>query len=274
MFPVNMAVRVAIHDLIACKQRGERFAMLTAYDHPTAAALDAAGIPVLLVGDTLGIFVQGHETTIPVTLEAMLYHCEIVSRAARHALIVGDMPFGSYSIFDDGLVNAGRLVQEGGVHAVKVEGPRYDLVSSLTQIGIPVMGHLGLTPQSYAQLGGNRVQARSEKEVEFLVENALALESAGVFALVLEAVPSQAAEKVTNALKIPTIGIGAGPHCDGQVLVSTEMLGLFEGHSPRFSKRYANLRQTITDAAGNFAEEVRSGRYPDDAHSYNWKLRP
>ena len=247
--------------------------MLTAYDYPTAAAFDGAGIPVLLVGDTLGIFVQGHDTTIPVTLDAMLYHCEIVARAVHNALVVGDMPFGCYATIRDGVYTAGRLMKESGVHAVKLEGPKCDLVERLTGIGIPVMGHLGLTPQSYFQLGGNKVQARTESDSEALLENALALERAGIFALVLEAVPSTAAKRVTEALKVPTIGIGAGPYCDGQVLVSSEMLGLSEGDSPKFAKRYAQLRSTIAAAASEFAEEVRQGAYPDSAHSYNWKLK-
>ncbi len=247
--------------------------MLTAYDEPTAAAFDSAGIPVLLVGDTLGIFVQGHQTTIPVTLDAMVYHCEIVSRAVRRALVVGDLPFGTYGTIEEGIRSAGRLIKEGGVSAVKLEGVEGDLVERLTVIGIPVMGHLGLMPQSYFQMGGNKVQARTEDAVEKLVEDALALEQAGIFALVLEAIPSRAAQRVTSRLSIPTIGIGAGPHCDGQVLVSSEMLGLFEGDSPRFAKRYAQLRTIITEAATTFADEVRGGDYPDAAHSYNWNLR-
>jgi 3-methyl-2-oxobutanoate hydroxymethyltransferase len=267
-----MADRVTIHQLSAYKRSGERFAMLTAYDYPTASAFDQAGIPVLLVGDTLGIFVQGHDTTIPVTMDAMVYHCEMVSRAAHRSLVVGDMPFGSYGSVEEGVSNAGRLMKEGGVHAVKLEGPRCSLVERLTQIGIPVMGHLGLTPQSYHQFGGNKVQARTEVAMEALRENALALERAGIFALVLEAVPSAAAQRVTDALQIPTIGIGAGPHCDGQVLVSSEMLGLSEGDSPKFARRYAHLRTTVAAAATAFAEDVRKGAYPDAAHSYNWKL--
>lgn len=265
--------RITIQDLCSYKSRKERFAMLTAYDYLTASTLDKAGIPLILVGDTLGIFVQGHDTTLPVTMNAMVYHCEIVARAVHHALVIGDLPFGSYSTVEEGIRNAGRLMKEAGVHAIKLEGRHGKLIQRLTQNGIPVMGHLGLTPQSYHQLSGNKVQARTKAAVEMLIQDALSLESVGVFALVLEAIPSLAAKEVTAALKIPTIGIGAGPNCDGQVLVSTEMLGLHEGQSPRFVKRYAQLQRHITVAAECFAEEVRSGVYPRSDHSYNWTLK-
>ncbi|MBE7380183.1 MAG: 3-methyl-2-oxobutanoate hydroxymethyltransferase [Leptolyngbya sp. SIO1E4] len=265
--------RITIQDVWSYKARKERFAMLTAYDYPTAAALDKAGIPLLLVGDTLGIFVQGHDTTIPVTMNAMVYHCEIVVRATRRALVLGDLPFGSYHTIGEGIQNAGRLMKEAGVQAVKLEGRHDELVRHLTKVGIPVMGHLGLTPQAYHQLGGNKVQARTTAAAETLVQDALALESAGVFAMLLEAIPSVVAREVTAALKVPTIGIGAGPDCDGQVLVSADMLGLHTGHSPRFVKRYAQLEESITAAAGLFAEEVRSGIYPSADHSYNWALK-
>lgn len=247
--------------------------MLTAYDYLTASIFDRAGIPLILVGDTLGIFVQGHNTTLPVTLDAMIYHCEIVSRAVKNALVIGDLPFGSYSTLTDGIRNAGKLIKDGGVQAVKLEGCHDELVRHLTQGGIPVMGHLGLTPQSYHQLGGNKVQARTKADVKTLIQNALSLESAGAFAILLEAVPSAAARGVTETLKIPTIGIGAGPSCDGQVLVSTEMLGLHAGQSPRFVKQYAQLHTSITEATERFAEEVRDGIYPGSEESYNWALR-
>ena len=265
--------RITIQDIWAYKARGERFAMLTAYDYPTAAAFDKAGIPLLLVGDTLGIFVQGHDTTIPVTMNAMMYHCEIVARATHHALVLGDLPFGSYASIEDGVWNAGKLVKEAGVQAVKLEGRHDGLIRRLTQIGIPVMGHLGLTPQTYHQLGGNKVQVRTKVAAETLIQDALALENAGIFALLLEAIPCAAARAVTAALRIPTIGIGAGPDCDGQVLVSTEMLGLGNGYSPKFVKQYANLEADITTAADLFAEEVRKGLYPDANHSYDWALK-
>ncbi|MGD1952023.1 MAG: 3-methyl-2-oxobutanoate hydroxymethyltransferase [Leptolyngbyaceae cyanobacterium] len=264
--------RITIQELSSYKTQGERFAMLTAYDYLTATIFDSAGIPLILVGDTLGIFVQGHDTTLPVTMDAMVYHCEIVARAAQHALVIGDLPFGSYSTLEEGVRNAGRLIK-AGVQAVKLEGPHNELIKHLTQSGIPVMGHLGLTPQSYHQLGGNKVQARTTAAVDMLVQDALALENAGIFALLLEAIPTAAADEVTTALKIPTIGIGAGPNCDGQVLVSTEMLGLYEGQSPRFVKQYAQLHRHMTTAAERFAEEVRNGAYPSSEHSYNWALK-
>lgn len=265
--------RITIQDLVAYKSRGERFAMLTAYDYLIATILDQAGIPLILVGDTLGVVVQGHDTTLPVTMDAMAYHCEMVARAVHHALVIGDLPFSSYNTLDEGVRNASRLLKEAGVQAVKLEGRHEDLTRRLTQNGIPVMGHLGLTPQSYHQLGGHKVQARTRSAVDALVQDALALESAGAFALLLEAIPSAAAQEVTAALQIPTIGIGAGPDCDGQVLVSTEMLGLHEGQSPRFVKQYAQLRSHITTAAEQFAEEVRAGAYPSADHSYNWTLK-
>ena len=213
--------------------------MLTAYDYVTATIFDKAGIPLILVGNTLGIFIQGHDTTLPVTVDAMVYHCEIVARAVHHVLVIGDLPFGSYNTVEQGVLNTGKLIKEAGVQAVKLEGRHAELIQRLTQNGIPVMGHLGLTPQSYHQLGGNKVKARTKAAVETLVQDALLLESAGIFALLLEAIPSVAAREVTAPLKIPTIGIGAGSDCDGQVLVSTEMLGLSEGQSPQFQSRDA-----------------------------------
>lgn len=265
--------RITIQDLWAYKARGEKFAMLTAYDYPTAAVLDQAGIPLLLVGDTLGIFVQGHDTTLPVTMNAMVYHCEIVARATHRALVIGDLPFGAYDTVDAGVRNAGRLMQEAGVQAIKLEGRHDDLIKQLTRMGIPVMSHLGLTPQSYHQLGGNKVQARTRAAVDILIQDALALEAAGIFALLLEAIPSAAAQEVTAALQVPTVGIGAGTDCDAQVLVSTEMLGLHGGRSPRFVKRYADMRTDIAAAARHFAEEVRAGVYPSRDQAYNWTLK-
>ena len=265
---------VTVKDLRRFKQEGHRFAMLTCYDVSTARALDEAGIPILLVGDTLGIFVLGHETTLPVTMDDMVHHCRAVSRGVREALVVGDLPFGAYeATVAEGVRNAVRLVKEGGVAMVKLEGPDLALVEALATKGIPVMAHLGLTPQSFHALGGNKVQARTEEAAHRLLEDARALEAAGASALVLEAVPSEAAERVTRALRIPTVGIGAGPHCDGQVLVSTEMLGLSSGPSPRFVKRYADLRAEVAGAAKAFAAEVAEGEYPGPEHSYDWSLR-
>lgn len=264
---------ITIKDIHSYKARGERFAMLTAYDYLTATIFDKAKIPLILVGDTLGIFVQGHDTTLAVTMDAMVYHCEIVARAVHNALVVGDLPFGSYNTPEEGIRNASRLIKEANVQAVKLEGRHDELIQRLTQSGIPVMGHLGLTPQSYHQFGGNKVQARTKATVEMLVQDAQALENAGIFALVLEAIPNVAAKEVTAALKIPTIGIGAGPDCDGQVLVSTDMLGLHNEKTPRFVKEYAQLHTYITTAAEQFAAEVREGVYPNADYSYNWTLK-
>ena len=261
---------VSIHDLRSMKARGERFAMLTAYDHPTAHVLDEAGIPVLLVGDSLGQVVLGYDSTIPVTMEEMLHHCRAVARGARNALIVGDMPFMSYQAsIEDGLRNAGRFLKEGGAHSVKIEGPQTELASALSERGIPVMGHLGLTPQSVHLFGGYKVQGRSEEQADRIRIWAKELEEAGAFALVLECVPSALAAQVTASLSIPTIGIGAGPGCDAQVLVIHDLVGLTSGQTPKFVKRYADVRSQIADAAKTFAAEVTAGTYPDEAHSYS-----
>ena len=261
-------------DLRRFKDEGQRFVMLTCYEYQCAQIFDEVGIPLIFIGDTLGIFVLGYETTIPVTMDAMIHHCQAVSRGVRHGLVIGDLPFGSYEVsVAQGVENAIRLVKEGGVAVVKLEGPEFALTEALTTKGIAVMGHLGLTPQSFHALGGNKVQARTEAAVARLLEDAQRMEAAGACALVLEAVPNEAARQVTEALRIPTIGIGAGPHCDGQVLVSTEMLGLSAGHRPKFAKRYANLRSEVALAARSFAEEVAKGEFPDREHSYDWAIR-
>jgi 3-methyl-2-oxobutanoate hydroxymethyltransferase len=251
------------------KDRGERFAMLTAYDHPTAQVLDEAGIPVLLVGDSLAQVVLGYPSTIPVTMEEMLHHTRAVSRGVTNALVVGDMPFMSYQTsVADGLRNAGRFLKEGGAHAVKVEGPQIELAAALADNGIPAMGHLGLTPQSVHLFGGYKVQGRTEEQAERITLWAKELEEAGAFAVVLECVPSALASRITHSLSIPTIGIGAGPDCDGQVLVINDLLGLTAGPGPKFVKRYADLRSTMIDAARRYASEVAAGEYPDPEHSY------
>ncbi len=258
---------VTVRDLARYKAEGRRFVMLTAYDFPTARILDAAGIPVLLVGDTLGQVTLGYDTTIPVTMEEMLHHSRAVTRGAPRALVVGDMPFGSYQVsLQEGIRNAIRFLKEGDVQAVKVEGSQLELTHALCERGIPVMGHLGLTPQSI-HLKGYRVQARTEEEAHRLVTHAMGLEKAGAFSIVLEAIPSAVAKTVTEALSVPTIGIGAGPHCDAQVLVINDLLGLGGGNY-RFVKRYANLDETITEAVSRFAVEVEAGSFPDAAHSY------
>jgi 3-methyl-2-oxobutanoate hydroxymethyltransferase len=259
-----------IRDLAAWKSEGRRFAMLTAYDFPTAQILDEAGIPVLLVGDSVANNVLGYETTLPVTMDEMLHHARAVARGAKEALLVGDMPFLSYQTStEEAIRNAGRFLKEGGMHAVKLEGAELDLVSMLTARGIPVMGHLGLTPQSVHAMGGYRVQARSDEAAERLLSDALALEKSGIFSLVLEGIPTEVATRVTEAVAVPTIGIGAGPHCDGQVLVLTDLLGLGGGEYPKFVKAYANLRQEISRAVRSFADEVEAGRFPDSEHSYS-----
>jgi 3-methyl-2-oxobutanoate hydroxymethyltransferase len=259
-----------IRDLAAWKSEGRRFAMLTAYDFPTAQILDEAGIPVLLVGDSLAQVVLGYETTLPVTMEEMLHHARAVARGARTPLLVGDMPFMSYQTSpEEAIRNAGRFLKEGGMHAVKIEGPLFDLADTLVARGIPVMGHLGLTPQSVHAMGGYRVQARSEEAAERLLADALELEKAGVFSLVLEGIPAAVGRRVTESVSMPTIGIGAGPHCDGQVLVITDLLGLGAGRYPKFAKPYANLREEIGGAARTFADEVAAGAFPDAEHSYS-----
>jgi len=261
---------VTVRDLRAFKENGERFVMLTAYDFPTASILDEAGIPVLLVGDSLANNVLGYETTLPVTMEEMLHHTRAVARGAKNALIVGDMPFLSYQIsLEEGIRNAGRFLKEGGAHAVKLEGAMLDLTAALVDRGIPVMGHIGLTPQSVHAMGGYRVQGKSEEDARRLLDQAQALDKTGIFSLVLEGVPASLAEQITQSVSAPTIGIGAGPHCDGQVLVITDLLGLGSGTYPKFVKPYADLRSEITRAVQSFRDDVAAGLFPDDAHSYH-----
>jgi 3-methyl-2-oxobutanoate hydroxymethyltransferase len=262
---------VTIRDIRAFKDRGERFVMLTAYDYPTARLLDQAGIPAILVGDSVGDNILGYPTTVPVTMEEMLHHCRAVARGARNALLVGDMPFGSYQVsVEEGLHNAIRFLKEGGMHAVKIEGPNLELTQVLTEHGIPVMAHLGLTPQSVHALGGYRVQARREEDAHRLLDRAMELQKAGAFSLVLEAIPAAVAREVTQALAIPTIGIGAGVSCDAQVLVVHDLVGLGASHEagPKFVKRYANLGEQVVEAAAAFKRDVEAGAYPDEAHSY------
>jgi len=257
--------RIRVPDLREKKRRGEKIAMLTAYDASMARLLDRAGIDVLLVGDSLGMVVLGYETTIPVTLDAMVHHTAAVARGASRALIVADMPFLTYQAsVADAVRNAGRLIQEGGAAAVKIEGgePVLDVARRLVDVGVPVMGHLGLIPQSVHQLGGFRQQAKLERDAEKLVADARALEQAGAFSIVLESIPAEVARVVTSTVEIPTIGIGAGPHCDGQVLVSYDAFGLYDGPVPSFVKQYARLAEQITAAAKSYAEEVREGAFP------------
>jgi 3-methyl-2-oxobutanoate hydroxymethyltransferase len=265
-------VSVTVNDVRAFKQRGEHFAMLTAYDAPSARLLDQAGIPLILVGDTLGMVVLGYDSTLPVTMDDMVHHTSAVVRGTENALVIGDMPFMSYQAsMEDGVRNAGRLMKEAGAKAVKLEGGGrvLELVVRLTESGIPVMGHLGLTPQSVHQLGGYRVQGREQEQAFHIVQDAKDLEAAGVFAVVLEAVPAALAKEVTASVSVPTIGIGAGPDCDGQVLVFHDLLGIKTTRDAKFVKRYASVGEDITRAAAAFAREVADGTYPDAAHSYN-----
>lgn len=257
---------VRIPDLREMKSKGTKISVLTAYDSTMARLLDMAGIDVILVGDSVGMVVLGYDTTIPVTLDMMIHHARAVTRGTTRALVVADMPFLSYQVSaDEAIRNAGRLIQEGGVAAVKVEGgqPILEIVRRLTAYGIPVMGHLGLTPQSVHALGGFRQQARDEESAARLMTDAKALEEAGAFAIVLESIPSDLACRVTSSIGIPTIGIGAGPHCDGQVLVSYDALGLHDGGPiPPFARQYAQLGEIIVGAARSYIEDVRAGRFP------------
>lgn len=258
---------VTVPDFTSARSRGVKLAVLTAYDYTFAKLLDRAGIDALLVGDSLGMVIQGHETALTVTLEEMIYHTRLVARGSKHALIIADMPFMSYQVSaQQALANAGRLVKEGRAHAVKLEGGQRtaDAIRAITTSDIPVMGHVGLTPQSVHRFGGFRVQ----RDAERLIDDALAVQEAGAFSIVLECVPAELAAKITSRLRIPTIGIGAGPNCDGQVLVAHDMLGLFEEIRPRFVKRYAELGQAIGQAAEEYCREVRSGKYPGAEHSF------
>jgi 3-methyl-2-oxobutanoate hydroxymethyltransferase len=263
--------KVSAPSLKSSKQRGERLVCLTAYDYPTARLLDEAGIDVILVGDSLGNVVLGYGNTVPVTLDEILIHLKAVRRAVQRALLVADMPYGTFHTGEDDAVrNALRLVKEGGAEAIKLEGghKRVSLVKRLVDEEISVMGHIGLTPQSINQLGAYRVQGKTPKTAQQLIDDAKAMEDAGAFALVLEVVPREIAKLITESISIPTIGIGAGVHCDIQVLVLHDMLGLSFGKQARFVRPYANLRETITDAVTKYADDVRNGTYPSNTESY------
>lgn len=266
-----MKDKVTIHTLKRQKQTGSRICMVTAYDATFARILDDAGADILLVGDSLGMVVQGHQSTLPVTMDQMVYHSQAVSRAAKRAHIVGDMPFMSYQVSpDEAVKNAGRLIAEGGAHSVKLEGGAEfaETLRRITRASIPVMGHIGLTPQSVHKMGGYVVQGREEQQARKLLDDAIALEEAGAFALVLEGIPLDLAEQITSHLSIPTIGIGAGVGCDGQVLVCYDLLGMNPDFKPKFVKRYANLYGNIREAAETFFAEVRKDAFPDEAHSF------
>lgn len=263
--------KVTIHTLQVMKERGEKITMLTAYDATFAQLLDESQIDVLLVGDSLGMVVQGHETTLPVTLEDIIYHCRAVARGTRRAHVVGDMPFMSYQAgLHEAMLNAGRLIKEGGAHSVKLEGgaQHAELVSKLVSAGIPVMGHIGLTPQSVHQMGGFKVQGRAEGQAEQLLSDALTLEAAGAYSIVLEGIPAVIAKTISSQLHIPTIGIGAGPDCDGQVLVIYDVLGMNDSFKPRFVRTYEHLATRIRTAVDAYAADVKSGAFPSEQESF------
>ena len=252
------------------KERGEPITMLTAYDYPTALAMDQAGVDAILVGDSLAMVVLGYENTLPVTMEEMLHHSRAVARGAKSALLIGDMPFMSYQVsVEEATRNAGRFLQQGGMDAVKLEGgrERAGAVRSITSAGIPVMGHIGLTPQSVNQLGGFRAQGKTAIAARHLVEDALILEEAGAFSLVLESVPARLAELISKKISIPTIGIGAGAGCDGQVLVTHDLLGLFDRFTPKFVKKYADFHGAMQRAFTDYIEDVETKRFPAPGHT-------
>jgi 3-methyl-2-oxobutanoate hydroxymethyltransferase len=262
---------VKIQDFRAYKERGEKFVMLTAYDYLSAQILDEAGLPLILVGDSLGMVMLGYDSTVPVTMDEMLHHTRAVARGAPNAFVVGDMPFGSYQQGpEQALANATRFLKEAGANGVKLEGGgrMVEVTRFLVEAGIPVMGHLGLTPQSVNALGGYRVQGRTDDAAERMIADAVALEEAGAFTIVLEAVPSEVGRRVTEAVSVPTIGIGAGPDTDAQVLVWHDMLGLTSGRLPRFVKQYASLRSEVQSAVKSYMHEVADGEYPAPEHQY------
>jgi len=266
--------KVTVRTLRAKKRRGEPITMLTAYDYPSAAAVDRAGVDVILVGDSLGMVVLGYETTLPVTMEDMLHHCKAVARGARYPLLVGDMPFMSYQVsVEEAVRNAGRFLQEGGMDAVKLEGgrERLETIRAIVSAGIPVMGHIGLTPQSVNQLGGFRAQGKTAAAAKRLIDDALALQDAGVFSIVLESVPGKLAALISEKLDVPTIGIGAGAGCDGQVLVFHDLLGLFDRFTPRFVKQYAQLHEVIDAALHEYIDDVINRRFPAEEHTVEMK---
>lgn len=256
------------------KAKGEKITMLTAYDYSTAMMQDQAGIDVILVGDSLGMVVLGYENTLAVTMDDMIHHTKAVVRGTKNAMVVGDMPFLSYHVsISESVRNAGRFIQEAGAQAVKLEGgvERVEVVKAIIDAAIPVMGHIGLTPQSVHQMGGFRVQGKDLETAKKLIEDAKALEKAGVFSIVLEGVPAALAQKVTQELTVPTIGIGAGPGCDGQVLVINDVLGMYQGHIPKFAKKFNDLHPVIVKAIEEYRDEVKAGTFPAQEHCYSIK---
>jgi 3-methyl-2-oxobutanoate hydroxymethyltransferase len=265
---MNKITTAALRDM---KKKGEKISMLTAYDFPTAAIMDNAGIDIILVGDSVGMVVLGYDSTLPVTMDDMIHHTKIVSRAVKRAMVIGDMPFMSYQAsIEEGLRNAGRFMKEAGAHAVKLEGGREvaELTRKIVNAGIPVMGHIGLTPQSVHQLGGYKVQGKGSDAARRLIEDAKILEEAGAFSIVLECIPAALGKEITESLEMITIGIGGGVHCDGQVLVVNDMLGTFERFTPKFVKKYATLSKQMDEAFRKYIEEVKAGVFPGKEHSF------
>lgn len=263
--------KVTVNTLLEMKTRGEKITMLTCYDYLMSVLLDSAGIDMMLVGDSVGNVLLGYENTLPVTMDEMLHHCKTVTRGAKRAFIVGDMPFMSYQVsIEEALRNAGRFIKEANVNAVKLEGGKeiLETISKLVSIGIPVMGHLGLTPQSLNVFGGYGLRGESREESEKILKDAKMLEEAGAFSIVLEKIPANLARQITLNLKIPTIGIGAGVDCDGQVLVSHDMLGLFEKFTPKFAKKYAEIGKEIKQCFKDYIDEVKNKTFPSEEHSY------
>ena len=266
-----MAEKVTVPGILKMKHQGRKITCLTAYDYSLARILDEAGVDVLLVGDSLGCVVQGQPNTLTVTMDEMIYHTRAVARGRKRALVVGDMPFLSFQVGKkEALRNAGRFLQEAEAEAVKLEGGVSvgDTISAIVNAGIPVMGHVGLTPQSVHRFGGYKIQGREKGQHEMIIRDALAVQEAGAFAMVLEGIPTSLAKEITDRVAIPTIGIGAGIHCDGQVLVVHDMLGLFDDFAPKFVKRYADIRGAMAGAVKNFIDEVRERKFPGEEHSF------
>jgi 3-methyl-2-oxobutanoate hydroxymethyltransferase len=266
--------RITTTDIRNKKAKKEKITMLTAYDYSMAAMVDEAGIDMILVGDSLGNVMLGYENTLPVTMEDMVHHTKAVSRASKNAMVVADMPFLSYHISrEEAVRNAGRLIQEGGAQSVKLEGgiERVDTVKAILDAQIPVVGHIGLTPQSVIQLGGFKVQGKDVETANRLIKDAKAIEEAGAFCIVMECVPTPLAKKISEEISVPTIGIGGGPYCDGQVLVINDMLGMFKGHIPKFVKKFANLEPIIMEALKAYKEEVEAGTFPAEEHGFSMK---
>jgi 3-methyl-2-oxobutanoate hydroxymethyltransferase len=263
--------KTTIQDLLKKKAEARKITMLTAYDYPFAQIIDEAGVDAVLVGDSLGVVVQGRENTLPVTMDEMIYHTKMVVRAVKSALVIGDMPFMSYQAsLEEAVRNAGRFLKEGGAAAIKIEGgvEISDRISAMTRADIPVMAHIGLTPQSIHRMGGYKVQGKSKSAARRLIEEARVVENAGAFAIVLEGIPLSLAKEITKTLSIPTIGIGAGPYCDGQVLVMHDLLGLFDRFVPKFVKRYANLKAEAIRAIEEYRKEIEEGRFPSEEQSF------